>query len=530
MTSRATWATRCGVFGAALSLLLLLLALFALPSAAISAPYADSVLGVPASAGHANTPPALAEWGTHGSGPGQFDRPLGIAVDSVGNVYIADERNNRVQKFTTDGGFLTQWGTFGFDEGQFAGIQRIAVDAFGSLYVCDYNGRIQKFDDDGTFIIKWGRIGDGDGEFDGPHGIAVDASGNVYVVDRYHCRVQKFTATGGFLGKWGSRGSGDGQFKDPTAIAVAPSGHVYVVDAGNSRVEEFGPDGDFLNSWGSLGHENGQFAGAFGVAVDRAGRVYVADTNNDRIQVFTPGGAFITTWRVTGGDPNVSRYTSDIAVDASGNVYVIDLGQDFVKKYGPIKSSTDGTPPTTKVHDADDKWHRKPVTLTFTATDNAGGSGVDFTEYTIGGGGWTQGTQATVPAPADHKGDGPIKVRFRSVDRAGNVERYRSVTVLIDTEEPVVFVQRTNVIKGRRVIVRFEASDLLSPKLRVVATVETSSGTVLHRAKSSWLTRKGLNGWSFIADFPKGYYEATIVAYDLAGNKSPKEHNWLVVQ
>ena len=524
MTSRATSAARRGVLGAALSVLLLLLALVALPSAAIAAPCADATLGIPAPAGHANGPRLLAQWGTHGSGPGQFDGPMGVAIDAIGDVYVTDEGSNRVQKFTAGGGFLTQWGTFGFDEGQFTYVGRVAVDAFGSVYVCDPNLLIQKFGDNGTFIIKWGEIGDGDGEFDGPSAIAVDASGYVYVVDRYHYRVQKFTSTGGFVGKWGTRGAGDGQFMNPGAIAVAPSGHVYVVDAGNSRVQEFGPDGDFIRKWGSLGKGDGQFAGPMGVAVDRGGYVYVADTNNNRVEVFTADGRFVTKWVVTG-----SGYTSDLAVDASGNVYVMDHAFDWVRKYGPIESSDDEIPPTTTVHSADDKWHRKPVTLTFTAADNAGGSGVDFTEYTIGDGGWTTGTQATVPAPSNHDGDGRVSVRYRSVDRAGNLERYQSVTVRIDTEEPVVFVERTKVVKGRRAVVRFRASDLLSPKLRVIATVETPAGNVLHRATSGWFSPKGLNGWSFLANLRKGHWQATIVAYDLAGNRSTKERNWLIV-
>jgi hypothetical protein len=524
MASRTTSSTWRGVFGLAFPLLLLSLALVALPSVAIAAPCADSTLGVSAPAGHASGPPLLAQWGTHGSGPGQFDGPMGMAINAMGDVYVTDEGSNRVQKFTAGGGFLAQWGTFGFAEGHFTYVGRVAVDALGSVYVCDPNLLIQKFSENGTFIIKWGKIGAGDGEFDGPSAIAVDAYGSVYVVDQYHCRVQKFTSTGGFVGKWGTRGAGDGQFVNPAAIAVAPSGHVYVVDPGNSRVQEFGPDGDFIRKWGSLGKGDGQFAGPMGVAVDRSGSVYVADTNNNRVQVFTADGRFVTKWVVTG-----SGYTSDLAVDASGNVYVMDHAFDWVRKYGPIESSDDGTPPTTKVRGVDDTWHREPVTLTFKATDNAGGSGVDFTEYAVASGGWTQGTQAIVPAPADHKGDGQIKVRFRSVDRAGNVERFRRVTVRIDTEEPSVSVFRTSVKKGRRVIIRFTAFDMVSPLLMVIGTVETSSGDVLHRATSDWFTPKGLNGWSFIARFRKGHYKATITAYDRAGNESSKKSNWLVV-
>ncbi len=528
MTSRATSAARRGVLCAALSLLLLLLALVALPSVAIAAPCADVSMGVPASAGHANEPRLLAQWGTHGSGPGQFDGPMGMAINAMGDVYVTDEGSNRVQKFTAGGGFLAQWGTFGFAEGQFTYVGRVAVDALGSVYVCDPNLLIQKFSENGAFIIKWGKIGAGDGEFDGPSAIAVDAYGSVYVVDRYHCRVQKFTSTGGFVGKWGTRGAGDGQFMNPAAIAVAPSGHVYVVDPGNSRVQEFGPDGDFIRKWGSLGKGDGQFAGPMGVAVDRSGSVYVADTNNNRVQVFTADGRFVTKWVVTG-----SGYTSDLAVDASGNVYVMDHAFDWVRKYGPIESSDDGIPPTTKVkvQPAGVFWHRKPVTLTFTATDNAGGSGVDFTQYRLDDGPWTEGTSVEVPTPADHSADGVVVVKYRSVDRAGNVELFKTVKVYIDTTAPEVDVYAARVAHGKRAVVKFDVFDYFSSKFRVVATVVTSSGRVVHRAKSGWIDKKGgANGWGFNANFPTGaFYRVRIVAYDLAGNKSKAGEARLIV-
>ena len=102
--------------------------------------------------------------------------------------------------------------------------------------------------------------------------------------------------------------------------------------------------------------------------------------------MFDRWGIFVTQLRVTGGDDSKDRYVADVAVDAAGNVYVIDSLQNYVQKFAPISLSTDGTPPTTEVRNADAKWHNRPVKLTFVATDNAGGSGVDFTEYKVGDG------------------------------------------------------------------------------------------------------------------------------------------------
>jgi tripartite motif-containing protein 71 len=85
-------------------------------------------------------------WGTSGNGHGQFDDPVGIAVDAHSQVYVADSGNNRIEKFTTDGDFLHAWGTYGTGYGQFRNPEGVAVDAHGHVYVADSgNNRIEKF-------------------------------------------------------------------------------------------------------------------------------------------------------------------------------------------------------------------------------------------------------------------------------------------------------------------------------------------------------------------------------------------------
>lgn len=106
----------------------------------------------------------LTEWGSSGTGEGQFDYPRGIAIDDAGYVYVTDSWNNRVQTFTDDGTFVTAWGLYGTDEGSFRLPRGIAVDSDCDVCVADtWNNRIQKFTDDGTFVTAWGSQGSDEG-------------------------------------------------------------------------------------------------------------------------------------------------------------------------------------------------------------------------------------------------------------------------------------------------------------------------------------------------------------------------------
>ena len=98
-----------------------------------------------------------------------------MAVDTTGNVYVADTDNHRVQKFTSTGSYLTQWGTYGTGNGQFNRPFYVSVDATGDVYVADTgNHRVQKFTSTGTYLTQWGSNGTGNGQFKSPQGVAVD--------------------------------------------------------------------------------------------------------------------------------------------------------------------------------------------------------------------------------------------------------------------------------------------------------------------------------------------------------------------
>jgi hypothetical protein len=275
----------------------------------------------------------LGSWGTAGSGDGQFSGPLGVAIDLVGNVYVVDSGNNRIQKFNTSGTFIAKWGTAGAGNGQFSNPAGIAVDPSGNVYVADtFNNRIQKFTGAGVFVSTFGESGAGEGQFQHPYAVAADRVGNLFVADSDNHRIQKFDTSGNFLLQWGAHGTGNGLFDNPRGVAVDISGNVYVTDVGNNRVEKFGTNGNYLTQWGSNGSNPGQFSFVAGVVVDTMGFVYVTDAGNNNVQKFTSSGAFAGK---LDGSPGSSLNTPfGCAVDSLGNLYVSSNGSNQIVKLG----------------------------------------------------------------------------------------------------------------------------------------------------------------------------------------------------
>ncbi len=214
--------------------------------------------------------PALAQWqvvttiGHSGTGDGEFSSPHGIALGRAGYLWVTDTDNNRVQRMSPDGAFVSKFGSPGTAAGQFDHPHGIAV-AFdldqGSetdqIFVADTgNNRIQRFGVNGVFQLQWGTLGSGPGQFATPTGIAVDDTGHVYVVDSGNNRVQRFSTDGEFLTEWGGFGDGPGQFIAPSDVAVLPGGHVYVADQGMvptaiipaqfPRIQEFQRNGTWV--------------------------------------------------------------------------------------------------------------------------------------------------------------------------------------------------------------------------------------------------------------------------------------------
>jgi DNA-binding beta-propeller fold protein YncE len=316
--------------------------------------------------------------GINGAGDGQFDGPVGLAIDSSDNVYVVDEFNQRVQEFNSSGAFIRMWG-WGVDDGtaalqtctsscetgqsgpgdgQFSNPETgIDIDSSGHVYVADQgNERVQEFDASNptvSFVTKWGTTGDGNGQFHSPEGLAIGSGGHVYVADYSNARMQEFTGAGTFVRIFGHRaGGGAGELFNPFGVAVAPSGDVYVADSGNDRIQQFDSSGNFIRQWGTFGTGQGEFSNLQGIATDSSGHVYAADYGNSRIQEFSATGVFLREWGTPGTGDTQFGGPIDVAVGPSGNVYVADSFNNriaeftstgtFIRKWGA--NGGDGTP------------------------------------------------------------------------------------------------------------------------------------------------------------------------------------------
>ena len=132
--------------------------------------------------------------GEEGSGDGQFRVPHSIAFDSLKNVYVTDTNNHRVQKFTSDGQFVSKWGTEGTGDGEFSLPLGIDTDSLDNVYVADQGkSDIQKFTSDGQFVSKWGTEEFGNIKLKQIEDIEIDSYDNIYITDRGAHQILKIT-------------------------------------------------------------------------------------------------------------------------------------------------------------------------------------------------------------------------------------------------------------------------------------------------------------------------------------------------
>jgi len=274
------------------------------------------------------------QWGSPGSGNGQFDEPVGVAVDFNGNVYVTDMGNDRVQVFNGSGVWQFSFGGTGSGPGQFLRPYGISING-GDLYVVDTgNFRVQKFDLSGNFLLQWGTQGSGNGQFQRPRGVAASGTGSVFVTDDSLDRVQSFDGLGAYQLQWGSTGNSPGQFRGPIGIAVdGGGGAIFVADSANHRVQRFDNVGNLLNLWGTQGNGNGQFQYPVGIA-SNGFEYFGVDTGNDRMQKFDSSYLYATQWGSTGGGNGQFVRPHSAAADGS-YIYVTDTGNHRVQKFGP---------------------------------------------------------------------------------------------------------------------------------------------------------------------------------------------------
>ena len=316
--------------------------------------------------------------GSSGSADGtgsaaRFDGPSGVAVDSSGNVYVADQYNHTIRKITSGGVVSTLAGLAGSSgsadgTGSAARFNRpngVAVDGSGNVYVADSsNHTIRRITSAGAVSTVAGSSGmfgieDGTGSaarFNRPNGVAVDGSGNVYVADSSNHTIRRITSGGAvstLAGLGRSSGSGDGtgsaaRFYFPRGVAADASGNVYVADSSNHTIRQITPGGvvsTLAGSAGSFGSTDGtgnaaRFHNPNGLAVGSSGNVYVADQSNHTIRQITSDGVVSTLAGLASsggsadGTGSVARFNfpAGVAVDGSGNVYVADSDNHTIRK------------------------------------------------------------------------------------------------------------------------------------------------------------------------------------------------------
>lgn len=235
----------------------------------------------------ANNPGAVDGYGTSSA----FNIPAALAVDSSGNIYVADQGNHTIRKVTPTRIVSTFAGTA------------------GSLDATNGTGA--------------------DARFKFPSGVAVDKAGNVYIADTENHLVRKISPSAEvttFAGRSGVQGSIDGAgtdatFNNPVGLAVDSGGNIFVADYGNRIIRKISPDGEVSTIAGLAGNlgasdgagSNARFANPFGLAIDRADNLYVSDVGNLLIRKITPSGDVST----LAGTTDLSRATDGVGTDAA---------------------------------------------------------------------------------------------------------------------------------------------------------------------------------------------------------------------
>jgi streptogramin lyase len=300
-----------------------------------------------------------------------FNGPFAAAVDAAGTVYVAEFNSHVIRKVTSSGTVSTLAGSAGNSgsangsgtAARFNSPEGVAVDSAGNLYVADtFNHLIRKITPTGVVTTLAGTAGSYGNvnatgtaaSFNGPSGVAVDSSGNVYVADGLNNLVRKISATGVVttLAGSGALGSADGTgasaiFSHPYHVAVDTAGNVYVTEPPTNLVRKITPAGvvTTLAGTGAVGSTNGtgtaaSFSDPMGVAVDASGNVYVASIADNLIRKITPAAVVTTLAGMAGKSGNANgaaasatfRMPRGLTVDASGNVYVADSANNLIRK------------------------------------------------------------------------------------------------------------------------------------------------------------------------------------------------------
>lgn len=316
--------------------------------------------------------------------------PEGLAVDTAGNIYIADSINDVIRKVAISGGNITtvagQGDVPGYsgDGGSATSAKLnnptgVALDGAGNLYIADQgNGRIREVNAVTGIITTVAGGGNGQGASDsygdggpatnailsGPNDVAVDGVGNIYIADSFHGLVREVSAATGIITivagggtGGGSDGLGDGAaaanaiLDNPTAVAVDASGNVYIADSGDSLIREVTTSGiiNAIAGNGSAGYSGdlgpataAELNNPTGVRLDGAGNLYISDFAANVVRkvdvasgmIQTIAGSGSSGYSGDGGSAMAATFQNpqNLALDASGNLYIADATNNVVRK------------------------------------------------------------------------------------------------------------------------------------------------------------------------------------------------------
>ena len=259
-----------------------------------------------------------------------FTQPTDVAVAPGGVIYVLSRGqegaggvqapNKRIGKVTITEEFI---GDFAREE--LVWPMGIAVDSNGNIYCTDeFDKRIKIYDVDGQRVGEW----DGGENLASPSGIACDADDNLFITDADSNEIHKFTSEGKHLASFGGAGSGPGQLNRPWGIVIGSDGCVYVADWGNNRAQKFSADGEHLATYGE---ETSGLAGALNhpsdIAVDSEGDVYVSDWGNKLVKIYENHGPVLT--QLEGDAVEFSKWAKE----------VVESNPDVVKAYRRVKDT-----------------------------------------------------------------------------------------------------------------------------------------------------------------------------------------------
>ncbi len=299
---------------------------------------------------------------TYAGSIGGLGTPIEMAFDAAGNLFVAEDTPGRVAKYSPSGTLVTRWSVGGAATG-------LAVDSVGNVYVTSKAlHNIQVYTNSGIFIRTIGGFGSGNGQFNQPHAITLDAAGNIYVTENGNSRVQVLDNNGNFLRKWGTLGSGNGQFNFPQGIELDSAENVYVTDRGNNRLQKFDSNGNFLTKWSVAGQ-------TAGVGIDSADRIFVSNFSNPSVQVFTSTGVLITTFGSIGSGLGQFNLPHGVEFDKQGSIWVADWNNGRVQEFS--------IPNLWSWSFATNDGNAQSQTVTITADDGDVANNIGSTTFTL---------------------------------------------------------------------------------------------------------------------------------------------------